>query len=193
MIHAGGHNCVYFIRPVEQDGPVKIGHSSYPASRLLTYLPWSPIPLEIVAILEIEVPPKEPRHAFGMQVERRFHERHKEHRLHHEWFAANPLLESDIDAVRSGRFDISVLPVGNFPRLKSGTDEAWRQGRNAPRQRITAIAAGGLVNERNAFIGLRWLAGETLQAIGTDFGITRERVRQIVASLGLSRELRRAA
>lgn len=38
---------VYFVKPVGQDGPVKIGFSETPIDRLSTLMTWSPIPLEI--------------------------------------------------------------------------------------------------------------------------------------------------
>lgn len=40
---------VYFLRPAGQDGPVKIGCSTAPQSRLEQYMSWAPFPLEIVA------------------------------------------------------------------------------------------------------------------------------------------------
>jgi hypothetical protein len=39
--------------------------------------------------------------------------------------------------------------------------------------------------ERDARIVLRFLSGESMQAIGADYGISRERVRQRLAALGL--------
>jgi hypothetical protein len=40
---------VYFIRPVGQLGPIKIGYSDYPEARLLSLTTWSPVDLEIAA------------------------------------------------------------------------------------------------------------------------------------------------
>ncbi len=42
-------------------------------------------------------------------------------------------------------------------------------------------------DERRALMAVRYLAGETLDAIGADFGLTRERVRQILEPLQIKR------
>ena len=46
------------------------------------------------------------------------------------------------------------------------------------------IAAELTVQQRNAQMVERYAAGETLESIGASYGVTRERVRQIVAKLG---------
>ena len=43
--------------------------------------------------------------------------------------------------------------------------------------------------KRNADIEARFISGETLQAIGDVYHITRERVRQILAKRGINSEL----
>lgn len=40
---------IYFIRPVGQRGPIKIGCSYLPLDRLRGLCQWSPLPLEVVA------------------------------------------------------------------------------------------------------------------------------------------------
>jgi hypothetical protein len=129
----GGTVCIYFIRPVGSDGPVKIGHSCYPASRLLTYLAWSPVPLEIAAVIELAVPDGRARRRYAMSFERRFHNRYRDHWSHHEWFNAHPQLTRDIQLIRDNRFQLSCLPESG-PPIRKGTDSAWHQGRTAPRQ-----------------------------------------------------------
>lgn len=43
----------------------------------------------------------------------------------------------------------------------------------------------GAYSERNREFARRYLGGETLQAIGDDYGVTRERVRQILRAMGV--------
>jgi hypothetical protein len=91
---------VYFLRPIGQDGPVKIGSSVAPEVRLATYMHWSPMPLEIAATLQVA----------KRSVEGRFHSAFRHLHTHHEWFRADPALTAAIDAIRAGTFDISGLP-----------------------------------------------------------------------------------
>lgn len=58
-------------------------------------------------------------------------------------------------------------------------------------QFIDDLNAGGIelpqVDARNEAIAKRYTAGETLEAIGSSLGITRERVRQILEAKGIER------
>ena len=88
---------VYFLRPVGQDGPVKIGFSCRPEERLQTYLSWSPVPLELAATLDGEP-----------WLERYFHRRFHSSWLHHEWFSASQKLSAAVEDIAAGRF---VIPA----------------------------------------------------------------------------------
>ena len=99
--------CVYFMRQVGTAGPVKIGHSTAPWSRLANYIPWSPLPLEIVATI------KGPA-----DLERRFHAAFADHFMHHEWFAACAEIDAAIDAIQAGTFDPAQLPPPRVLRPK---------------------------------------------------------------------------
>ena len=70
---------VYFIRPVGAAGPVKIGYSSDVAQRLESLQGGSPLPLEIVAIIERP-----------QCYESALHWRLSESRIHGEWFRPDP-------------------------------------------------------------------------------------------------------
>jgi hypothetical protein len=110
---------IYFMRPVGCDGPIKVGFSVQPKGRLAAYQAWSPIPLEIIAVLP--EPPVEPYRkgvAHVRWTERRFHERYYPWHMHHEWFAVNELLLADIAAIQAGTFDPSELP--------EPTEKTWR-------------------------------------------------------------------
>jgi hypothetical protein len=123
---------VYFFRPKGQDGPIKIGHSTYPASRLVTYMAWSPVPLEVCAQIKIG----NKSELTARDLERRFHARYAEFRLHHEWFAAHPLLLRDIELIGKGRFRLRSLP-SPLPTART-ISPAYREARSAPTQRVAA-------------------------------------------------------
>jgi hypothetical protein len=102
---------VYFVKPVGQDGPIKIGHSASVEKRLRELGKWSPVPLELIAT--ISPTPIDTRWGpffDGLDLERRFHRRYAEHRLHFEWFAAHPQLLSDLEAIKAGTFEHDALP-----------------------------------------------------------------------------------
>lgn len=105
---------VYFMRPIGQEGPVKIGFSKLPEARLATYQAWSPWPLEVVAKLHVptdNIERKWAARSHVQAVERRFHERYFPWHSHHEWFVFNSLLAADIEAIRAGTFDLALLPA----------------------------------------------------------------------------------
>ena len=82
---------IYFLRPIGAEGPVKIGCSRSPRSRLEQYLPWSPVPLEIAATVP-----------GTMSLEYNLHQCFADTHIHHEWFGASPGLTKLIDALRTG-------------------------------------------------------------------------------------------
>lgn len=82
---------VYFIRPIGEEGPVKIGCSAMPTSRLATLMVWSPLALELAA----QAPG-------GLDLERNIHECFAHLHLHHEWFRASSELTDVINALRAG-------------------------------------------------------------------------------------------
>ena len=82
---------IYFIKPIGLDGPVKIGWSTKPESRLLCLMIFSPLPLEIVA----KVPGT-------TELERNLHACFAESHSHCEWFQATPKLTAAVDALRQG-------------------------------------------------------------------------------------------
>lgn len=106
---------VYFLRPIGQCGPIKIGCSFWPEDRLKSYQSWSPIPLELVASLPGD-----------RTIEARFHAAFAHLHSHHEWFRAEADLLRAIKAVRAGAFDLSSLPA---PRA------LWA-GRVVPREAV---------------------------------------------------------
>lgn len=82
---------IYFMRPVGQVGPIKIGCSIHPEKRLVQISTWSPIPLEIIAT------------ALGnSRLENFVHRKFKAQRLHREWFEPCEALLAGIAAIQGG-------------------------------------------------------------------------------------------
>jgi hypothetical protein len=100
---------VYFVKPTNADGPVKIGHSGVPINRLAMLRSWSPIPLEIVALLP--APP---------EVEARLHAKFYESRSHGEWFHPTAEMAAVIASIAADCFDAESLPAPRDIRNKSG-------------------------------------------------------------------------
>lgn len=94
---------VYFIRPADFGGPVKIGYSTWTEGRLQALMVWSPYPLRVVA--------KTPGDA---KLERRFHALFEEHHSHSEWFHPAPTIDRAIEQINDGTFDFGQLPSGRL-------------------------------------------------------------------------------
>lgn len=104
-----GRRRVYFIRPVGQQGPIKIGVSAHPKARLTTYMSWSPVKLEIIASTP-----------GSLALERAIHNCFADAFLHSEWFEATPRLLKFIADIQAGfPFEACGLEaVGNVAALR---------------------------------------------------------------------------
>ena len=202
---------VYFLRPVGQIGPIKIGCSKLPALRL-----------ELIWAVPGTHPDKRTLH--GMFVK---------HHIHGGWFGASKELLALIDYCEQ-HGELPELPKAvKFPRVRhvghrgraagktepgelspeedevvGGVPRAsriWRHceeiasdsgislstvcryirqaggelRRGAPKGRQSS-RRGVADKQRAQEMQARYLGGETLQQIGDSYGITRERVRQIL-------------
>lgn len=97
---------IYFIRPIQGVGLVKIGCSSWPSHRLQFLLGWSPVPLEIAA-----------SGPGDHTLERALHRLFDADRSHKEWFRSSQQLLAGIEAVASGAdvptaFGLKLSPTG---------------------------------------------------------------------------------
>lgn len=82
---------VYFLRRADGVGPIKIGVSRLPETRLADFCKWSPYMLALIAS------------APGSNAwERGLHLRFAAYRLHMEWFAPAPALLAGIEAIKGG-------------------------------------------------------------------------------------------
>ena len=90
-LHYKNPSQVYFMRPVGMPGPIKIGCSSVPLSRVEVLSVWSPFPLEIAVAI-----------SGSWALEQALHSVFAECHSHREWFFATPKLLRLIDALKSG-------------------------------------------------------------------------------------------
>ena len=97
---------VYFVRPVGQLGPVKIGCSVYPKARLQQLAHWSPFELEVVAEMDGD-----------RSIEARLHRKFLDSQNRLEWFNWTPELETVIEQVKAGTFKVDSLPRYAGPLL----------------------------------------------------------------------------
>lgn len=215
---------VYFLRPVGQIGPIKIGCSKLPALRLETLTVWSPVRLELIC----SVPGSH-------KDEHTLHGMFRNHHVHGEWFGASKELLALIGYCEE-HGELPTLPeVVKFPKVRHvghrGRAAGKREAGELPPQKLeiarlmrgqyesgltaSAIAqehgvavmtvcrfiraAGGTVHrgrpqatgtgvkntDRADAMRAQYLGGATLQQIGNNFGVTRERVRQILRKTGV--------
>lgn len=92
---------VYFLRPVGEKGPIKIGYSDQPERRLKEMMMWSPLPLELIASVPGD-----------RGLESLLHRSFSDAKTHWEWFRPIPELLEAIDRLVAGRppheaFDLS--------------------------------------------------------------------------------------
>lgn len=98
---------IYFIKPVGADGPIKIGCSLEPKTRLAALSLQSPMLLETIAFA-----------SGGHEVEKALHLMFQVSRSHGEWFHATPELQSFIEIVAATGvvpLDIIYPPVVFLP------------------------------------------------------------------------------
>lgn len=74
---------IYFVQA--ETGPIKIGSTSYLASRMVTLRGQSPVPLTLLATMDGD-----------RTAEFRLHARFAAHRLHGEWFSPHPDILAEI-------------------------------------------------------------------------------------------------
>lgn len=91
---------VYFLKPIDFAGPVKIGCTIGLQDRMRQINIFSPFPLEIAAVM-----------SGGFELERRFHAKFLASRAHGEWFNWSPEMERIMADVRAGTLDIDALPA----------------------------------------------------------------------------------
>lgn len=83
---------IYFVRPVGMDGPIKIGCSAKPISRLKVLASWSPFELEFIGTVP-----------GSFAEEGLLHSRFSHLHTRKEWFMTSPTLRETIEAILAGK------------------------------------------------------------------------------------------
>lgn len=109
---------VYFLRPIGKRGPVKIGSSSYPRRRLLNFMAWSPVSLEVAATVP-----------GGLRLEQRLHAEFADYHSHGEWFRACAGIDRLISGIRDG------LAIGDLIDLDARPNKALQHWTQSPEMR----------------------------------------------------------
>lgn len=123
---------VYFMRPVGQAGPVKIGCSIAPEGRLRSYSALSPIPLEMIATIPGDG-----------DIERRFHALFAADHSHHEWFHWTQRMAGVLEQIKAGTFDVVALPKAKrLPQISGRSPEVNKAAGYAIR--LTALQKRGV-------------------------------------------------
>lgn len=129
---------VYFIRRADGEGPIKIGCSQSPITRLQALACWAPYRLALLA----QMPGDE-------TLERRFHAKFVDQHSHSEWFFPSAELEADIAAIARGNFDPSSLPPPR--RLATPTRRPWTT------ERLHAVRGCERLKEAGVAVPARFL------------------------------------
>lgn len=129
---------VYFIKPVGQAGPIKVGHSAYPPERLGSLQTWSFVELEIIS-----------RFAGTRADEKAIHQRFADCQVRGEWFEAVEDLVSLAEGIRAGGkledlIDLTVKTGKLFRRSNTKRPEAkiigiFKRRVDLARQKASAI------------------------------------------------------
>lgn len=99
----GNNIHIYFVRPVDRDGPVKIGHSTDIQRRLHQLMLWSPVDLVVAASF-----------VGSKKIERRIHRALADRHWRKEWFNISDEVRELIEAAKGGetmRSSNSILSV----------------------------------------------------------------------------------
>lgn len=160
---------VYFLRPVQQRGPIKIGWSRLPTDRLRAYQNWSPVLLELIAT----TPGDE-------GLEAKLHAQFAHLHLHGEWFRWAHELDATIASIISGTFDPEGLPAGRRLHKKLVPQEAIDAGRMTRRLidlRNLGVPIPDDVQEASRTYGLNPAEVARRRAVVASFVVQHEHLR----------------
>lgn len=96
----GDCRVIYFLRPIGERGPIKIGCAAVSELRRGVYETWSPVRLELLA-----------ETSGGFRHEKQLHKRFQRDRRHGEWFEWSKDLEDMINQIKAGRGFSEIFAV----------------------------------------------------------------------------------
>lgn len=136
---------VYFIKPVDADGPIKVGCSTFPPARLAALQTWSPVDLEIISHFE-----------GSKEIERAIHERFAQWQVRGEWFEPVKALTDLAYGIRDGGklddlVDLSAVTGKLFRRPNAKSEQAKIVGSFKRRVDAARLYASG-VSGRNVVL-----------------------------------------
>ncbi len=106
---------VYFLRPVGMEGPIKIGFSDQPKRRLKELTMWSPVPLELVAMVP-----------GNRALESMLHRAFADAKSHWEWFHPIPEIVTAIERLAAGREAHEAFDIHRHRRGRVSLEYAAR-------------------------------------------------------------------
>lgn len=110
---------IYFIKPVGQLGPIKIGTSWKPIDRLSQVMMWSPVPLELELTIE-----------GGEDLERNIQDCFADCHSHSEWFYPHERLREAINRLKDGECVHNVVDLKHRRGNIRGLTKAATMKRN---------------------------------------------------------------
>lgn len=153
---------VYFLKPVNQCGPIKIGVSDDVKNRLRTYSSWSPVPLELI----VAIPG-------SYALERSLHESLAYAHSHLEWFHPVDELLNGIHALLQGgdverAFDLTKK-TGSITKKRPNN-----KTRFTPQYRQRLSYAHSITKKRQKL----WSLGRSVDCPPVAFGLMAQSVSQ---------------
>lgn len=148
-----GGGKVYFIKPVGKDGPIKIGCSRDPSTRLDNLMDWSPWPLEIIGTI-----------SGTTQDESFLHKCFAEYHSHREWFHSAPELRDEIDRIiKEG--DVSAAKARLTPKGTIRSISARRRSKEFRRRMSYAHRIRHVVDRMKQSGAANWRTPEAVAKI----------------------------
>lgn len=115
---------IYFIKPVGEDGPVKIGISARPEARIVELLEWSPVDLEIAHMLP-----------GTYKLERQIQQALAKDHVRREWFRATPRIVKLLADLRGGKPIAAAIDLSRVEGVLQGPSKVGGNAVGASRRK----------------------------------------------------------
>lgn len=112
---------IYFMKPVNLNGPIKIGHTVMPDHRLCVLGYWSPFELEFIGL-----------HEGTIGDEWNLHTKFASYRLHNEWFLPSDEMNDCLAKLSGGvplreAFSLDVIKAKRRDKNGYKNSYSWRE------------------------------------------------------------------